>query len=93
MKSIMQNKKACYVCGSQYCLENHHTIYGTANRKLADKYGLTVWLCMYHHRGDEGVHGGNTRLDAYLKRDAQEAFEKTYPELSFRQIFGKNYKE
>ena len=58
MKSIIQKEKECYLCGSTLNLEKHHCIHGTAGRKLADKYGLTVWLCAYHHRDQKnGVHG------------------------------------
>lgn len=40
----------CFVCSSPY-VEVHHIMYGTANRKLSDKYGLIVPLCQEHHRG------------------------------------------
>ncbi|MBQ0074514.1 MAG: hypothetical protein KBT34_09995 [Prevotella sp.] len=92
-RSIMQTEKECYVCGSTYGLEEHHVIYGTANRKLSEKYGLKVWLCHAHHTGSAGVHF-NRDLDMQLKKYAQECFELKYgANMSFREVFGKNYKE
>ena len=61
------------------------------NRKWSEKYGLVVPLCYMHHNGsDAGVHFDKT-LDTALKIMAQRKFEETYPELNFREIFGKNY--
>ena len=90
MKSIIQSEKRCYLCGSTY-VENHHCLHGTALRKLADKYGLTVWLCSYHHRDNKnGVHG-NKQLDTWFKQLAQRTFEKKYSHEKFMEIFGRNY--
>lgn len=91
MKSILQTNKQCYVCGTTYDLHSHHCIYGLANRKLSEKYGLKVWLCGRHHDlSNEGVHF-NVELDLAIKQEAQRKFEEVYPELNFRQIFGRNY--
>lgn len=89
-KSIMQVQKECFVCNTPFCLEKHHVIFGNANRKLSEEYGLTVWLCHEHHTGNTGVHF-NKELDNMLKQYAQRVFQTTYPEKSFRNIFGKNY--
>ena len=43
-KSIMQTTKDCYLCGKKTCLEPHHVMAGTANRKLSEKYGIWVFL-------------------------------------------------
>lgn len=98
-KSIMQQWDGrCYLCElldqdySEKPTEVHHVIYGTANHELSDRYGLVVRLCTRHHRlGPESIHGGNRTLDLMLKQRAQAAFEKKYPELDFRAIFGKSY--
>ena len=80
----------CFVCGSPY-VEIHHCIYGTANRKLSDEYGLVVPLCHEHHTGRTGVHF-NADLDLHLKKLAQEKFEALYgANKIFREIFGRNY--
>ena len=92
MESVLQEVKECYVCNTTYNLHDHHIIYGTANRKQSEKYGLKVWLCMYHHTGsNEAVHN-NRELDLKLKRIAQEYYEAHYgTRKSFIEIFGKSY--
>lgn len=91
MKSIIQEEKRCYLCHNTFDLNDHHIVYGTANRKLSEKYGLKVWLCQHHHTGYAGVHF-NKDIDLFLKRTAQEKFEEVYPDLNFREIFGRSYK-
>lgn len=100
MKSILHNKKdrTCYLCmllhgddSRKEALHEHHVIYGWANRKLSEKYGLKVYLCLGHHEiGSEAVHI-NREIDLQIKEIAQRAFEIMWPEKSFREIFGKNY--
>ena len=89
MKSIIQSNKECWVCGSPY-VEVHHVIYGTAKRRLSDKYGLTVYLCHKHHTGEEGVHL-NPVLDKTLKQLAQKKFEEIYSRETFMNVFKKSY--
>ena len=91
MKSIIQKDRECYLCSITLNLEKHHCIHGTAGRKLADKYGLTVWLCAYHHRDQKnGVHG-NKDLDLWFKQLAQNVFEIAYSHEKWMQIFKRNY--
>lgn len=87
----------CFLCehlNDDYGLrvtEEHHVFNGP-NRKLSEKYGLKVYLCIQHHReGREAVHNNKDNMQ-YLKRLGQQAFEKHYPSLNFREIFGRNYK-
>ncbi len=82
----------CFICGSERNLECHHVFFGTGNRKLSDKYGLTVPLCPDCHRGQNGVHNGNYQLDLYIKRYAQLEFEKHFSYEEFMKVFGKNYR-
>ncbi len=97
-KSIMQEWDGrCYLCElleqdfTEKPTEVHHVLYGS-NHALADRYGLVVRLCCRHHRiGPESIHGGNRAVDLMLKQRAQAAFEKHYPDLDFRSIFGKSY--
>ena len=87
-KSIIQVKRQCLICHNSN-VEEHHCIYGTANRKLSEKYGLKVYLCPEHHRGTRGVHGRDGKtLDTYLKQLAQSKFEEKESREKFRQIFG-----
>lgn len=91
MKSIIQSEKKCIFCDSTYKVEKHHCLHGTANRKLSEEYGLTVWLCPYHHRDTKyGVHGNNEK-DLLLKQLAQQKFELTHTRDEFVKIFGRNY--
>ena len=102
MKSIMQRERredgVCYLCKklnrdiNPKIVQEHHVVFGTANRRLSEKYGLKVFLCLKHHEeGPEAVHKNheNARI---LQRDAQEAFEAHFPDLNFLKIFGWNYK-
>ncbi len=101
MKSIMHNRRdgTCYLCMllhedySRKQTQEHHVFYGTANRRLSEKYGLKVYLCQAHHTyagSMEAVHR-NHDIDVQLKEKAQKEFEQKYPGLCFKEIFGKNY--
>ena len=71
--------------------EEHHVMFGTADRKLSEHYGLKVYLCLGHHRNSaEAVHR-NKKNDLLLKKDAQEAFMSAYPDKDWMEVFGKNY--
>lgn len=90
-KSIITNKKTCFMCGSHRDIEIHHIFGGYANRKLSDRYGLVVPLCHYcHNEPPNGVHH-NIENDLKLKQLGQVAFNCEYPELNFVEIFGRNY--
>lgn len=91
VKSIMGfDMHNCIVCSSPY-VQVHHCIYGTANRKLSDKYGLVVPLCQEHHTGQTGVHF-RKEFDEQLKMMAQEKFEEVHgTREDFIRIFGKSY--
>lgn len=92
MKSIVQTEKECYVCKTRVMLHSHHIYFGNPYRKISEKYGMKVWLCLDHHEGTYGVHGKHGHeLDMKLKKDGQAVFEKAYPELEFIKIFGRNY--
>lgn len=93
MKSIMQEKKQCYICSSTIGLEEHHCLFGNA-RKKSEQDGLKVWLCYEHHRGDYGVHGkfGSTVAEK-LKIDAENRWLEYYNKdiEDFIKRYGKNY--
>lgn len=97
-KSIMQQEKRCYVTGYEGCgLDKHHCIHGIANRKLAEKYGLTVYLRHDVHMALHAKQKPFSELDERLKREAQEAFERVNPNGAedpredFLRVFGRNY--
>lgn len=90
-KSILQQgDPQCFICGTTLDLERHHVFGGVANRPLSEKYGLTVWLCAYHHRGTEGVHS-SYEANRNLKRLAQTAFEALHSHDEWMEVFRKNY--
>lgn len=85
-------KGRCYFCHSIQDLQEHHIFYGTANRKISDKYGLTVYLCIYHHTVSQKCVHNNREIDMQLKKDGQQYFEKYIGTRSqFIKEFGKNY--
>ena len=90
-KSIMvDDMRYCIFCGMP--AEEHHVFFGTANRKIADKYGLTVPLCYLDHReGTDSPHK-NRKVDLALKCWAQAVYEaKIGTREEFRADFGKSY--
>lgn len=104
-KSIMQSVKECYLCRKDadvlgYTgelksngLEEHHIMYGTANRQQSEKYGLKVWLCYKHHNEDHGLYAVhyNKTLDKRLRVDAERRFLQTHSFKEWMDIFGSNY--
>ena len=88
MKSIIQQDKECYICGSPY-VEDHH-IFGAANRNNSEKYGLKVWLCHEHHQGKYSPHFDPV-LDRELKQMAQEKFLETHTFDEWMAEFGRNF--
>lgn len=91
MKSIICNDKECYICGTTVDLHRHHIFFGTANRKLSEKYGCWVYLCAHHHNmSDLGVHH-NRELDLRLKQTAQKVFEEKYSHEKFVTVFGRSW--
>ncbi len=83
-----ENTESCYLCG-QYATDRHHVMHGTANRKLADKDGLTVMLC---HDCHMRLHDkGN--FDKELQKIGQKAWMEYYGKTAneFRKRYGKNY--
>lgn len=89
--SILCNNEipSCYFCGKTSGLERHHCLFGV-QRKKADKFGLWVYLCVEHHRGNSGVHH-NHELAKELQVVAQQEFEKIYGHERFMAEFRKNY--
>jgi hypothetical protein len=82
----------CFFCENTLNLEDHHCLHGWANRKKAEKYGLKVWLCNYHHTGsDIAVHNCKSQ-DRLLQEYAQRYFEENIGDRElWMKEFGKNY--
>jgi hypothetical protein len=92
-KSILQqDDDVCFLCGGYGATEWHH-IFGGANRKKSEHYGLKVRLhhdC--HNEPPEGVHFNKDKMQ-YLHEEGQKAAMKRYgwSKDEFRQMFSKNY--
>ena len=93
-KSILQDKRECYITGYTGDLARHH-VYGGGRRKLSEKWGCGVYLRPdFHNMADYGVHGIRGHLlDLELKRVCQRRFEALYGHEKFMEVFKKNYLE
>ena len=94
-KSIIDRdaKGQCFICGKTGYTERHH-IYGSANRKYSEQYGLTVYLCPECHRTSEIAVHRNKEVRTTLQRIGQRTFEKKCGSREeFVKLFGKNYLE
>ena len=89
-KSILQDEKKCFLCGTTLNLERHHVLFGTAMRRIADKLGLTVWLCAEHHHGAYSPHQRKD-VDLRLKRFAQSCYEDKHDRFDWMVKVGRNY--
>lgn len=90
-KSILQDKKECYITGSTSNLHKHHIFGGRHNRKMSEKYGCWIWLrADWHNMSNYGIHF-NKDLDKLMKVEAQTRFENIYGHDKFMEVFRKNY--
>ena len=93
----MENKQ-CWLCGRNGAadpLDKHH-IFGGANRKRSERYGLWVYLCHSdcHIYGKEAAHNNKDIMQAlheYGQRKAMQ--EQGWSVEQFIKEFGKNYLE
>ena len=90
MQSILDTRPdECYVC-KRYGHTDEHHVFGGANRKLSEHYGLKVYLCRDCHNK---VHFSDGELMNILRIRA-EARALEYYDWSIEQfikIFGRNY--
>jgi len=81
----------CELCGRDAYCTHHHVYFGTANRKLSDKWGMVAMLCPdCHQNGPRAVHHCR-ETDLILKRRYQRKFEEEHTREEFRKIFGKSW--
>ena len=94
-KSIIDRdiKGQCFICQKRGYTERHH-IYGSANRKYSEQYGLTVYLCPKCHTSSEIAVHRSKEVRSTLQRIGQRTFEKKCGSREeFVKLFGKNYLE
>lgn len=91
MKSLLSQKKECYICGLP-TVHKHHIFYGSANRRISEEQGCWVYLCPAHHNmSNRSVHFDKS-LDNWLKETCQLAWESEIGSREeFMRLFGKNY--
>lgn len=89
-KSIIQESRECYFCGSMNELERHHVFGGVANRPISERLGLWVYLCHDCHTGNAGAQYDNGK-NLHLKQEAQKAFERTHSRTEWMNLIRKNY--
>ena len=99
MESIIQNKDGrCLLCKMldneehKYWsyVEKHHVFNGP-DRKHSEEDGLTVYLCVGHHRAGKAAVHLNRESDLVLKRYAQEIYERDHTREEFRSRYRKSY--
>lgn len=96
--SILKTQKGvCYLCArlnGDYWFkqtEEHHILFGSGRRPIAEAEGLKVNLCIDHHRtGPQAVHNCRETREL-LCRIAQEEYEQTHTREEWMKIAGKNY--
>lgn len=85
----MSKNQYCHICGRP-ADHIHHLIGGTANRRLSDKYGLTVPLCVRCHQ----MAHDDPKWNLALKRYGQKLWESKYGSRDeFIKIFGKSWED
>jgi hypothetical protein len=86
----------CFLCGrngSQDRLDVHH-IFGGANRKKSERYGLVVHLCHHdcHIFGETAAHkNAETMLALHQYGQRKAMQENGWSVEDFIKVFGKNY--
>lgn len=91
MNSILQDKKECYLSRRADGLHRHHIYFGPGLRKISEDNGFWVWLSPeWHNMSGSGVHFDRA-LDLRLKRECQQAFERTHTREEFIRLVGRNY--
>ena len=82
--------EVCVVCGNPN-VQKHHVLYGTANRKIADKHGYIIPLCYEHHIGGNGIHRNRGMALRWMEL-AQIHYEKHKgTREDFIREFGRSY--
>lgn len=90
--------RCCALCGRNGVgdpLESHH-IFGGANRKKSEKYGLMVDLCgiRCHREGPQSAHkNARTQEKLHIMGQLKAMKEQGWTVEDFRREFGKNYLE
>ncbi len=96
--TILKSRKGiCYLCArlngdyKTKVTEEHHILYGSGRRELAEAEGIKVNLCLSHHRtGQQAAHNCRETREL-LCRIAQREYEQTHTREQWMELAGKNY--
>lgn len=94
-KSILQEDKTyCYVHQKYlgidvFACHEHHVIYGSANRKWSEKYGLKIYVCLNCHNAIHHKHFHDADLHKIAEQAWLDYYNKTIED--WIRVFGKNY--
>lgn len=97
MKSIIQSKKECFICKTNYDVItttelNERLIFNKYPiNKQSEKYGLKIYLCPRHNNFDKYQEKFKKALELSLKQLAQTKFEETHKRIEFIKNFDKSY--
>lgn len=87
MKSILQDKKICFICGATSMLDEHHLFNGLGFRKKSEEDGLKIWCCRYCH---ESIHR-NSEQRLFLKKIGERKYLEEHSYEEFMKRYKKNY--
>lgn len=76
----------CIICGKPK--DHLHEVFFGSHRRVSIKYGMVIPLCCFHH---DLMHK-SSELQKIWHIKGQNKFEEIYPDLSFIDIFDRNYK-
>lgn len=80
--------KLCDICGKRMATDQHHTLSGTSERKICDKYDfMKLSLCRQCHTD---IHEINTAT-ILSKMLGQAMYETHYTREEYLKEFKKNY--
>ena len=83
----------CFICGRFGYVERHHVFGGTANRRLSEEDGLTVYLCPDCHRNaPHAAHRCRATMDSLHRWGQERWMEQTGGSTAdFIARYGRNY--
>ena len=89
-------RRNCFLCGQNGAIDplDKHHIFGGANRKKSEKYGLCVYLCHFkcHIFGENSAHKNkDTMLMLHRYGQSKVMKENGWDKQRFISEFGKNY--
>lgn len=87
---LKPDEAVCYRCGG-YPVEFHHCLTGS-RKKASERIGAWVWLCPKCHRWAHDSADGVRYLRG-LKKECQEAFERSHSRREWMLLAHHNYME